>query len=130
MNCEFCGSENVDVVHEWCETTISCRDCKKVAVKEELFFGDDSNLIEMLNMFDAAELDELLSEDFEEAIQLLSKPSTQKNVDTLVEDIEKMMNENKNNWMAIDIYMRKYNVQDSLYEWSTGLADKKSTRGN
>ena len=99
MICQYCGSKDVSTVDTWCETTITCRDCKKVTVEEmdfsvEELFGNMDDLFEDADLMDIVESNKIKPEQIKEVFKIIDENLLVENIDTMVDGIVKMMENN------------------------------------
>ena len=94
--CQHCGSTNVDIVHDWCKSKITCRDCKKETIEEN---DDDFSIEEMFDDMDFTDIldsEDLDPEMVKEVFKVIDEKLVVENVDTFVDSIINMMdNSNK-----------------------------------
>ena len=92
MVCKHCGSKNVIMDTNWCETTITCRDCKKETVEE----SEDFSVEELFSVFEDEDLMDIIDETIDpeqikEAFKIIDENAIVESIDTMVDSIAKMM---------------------------------------
>ena len=91
--CQHCGSTNVDITHDWCESKITCRDCKKETIEEN---DDDFSIEEMfegIDLTDVLDSEELNPEMVKEVFKVIDENLIVENIDKLVDNIVNMMDD-------------------------------------